>query len=196
MPNSESSEERRGAGMVRTARRFLAIMATVATAGASAGAAVAQETLEPVGRHQDWFVYTVEDGGGRICWIASAPQRWTARRGNADVTPDVRRGEIRLMVAEHPGEGRDNEVSVVIGYPFREGSNAGMRIADDRFDLFTEGEMGWTENPEADARAIAAMRAGVEAVVTGTSSRGTVTTDTFSLIGFTAALEQAEALCQ
>jgi hypothetical protein len=62
--------------------------------------------------------------------------------------------------------------------------------------MFTQGEMAWTEDAAADARAIEAMRAGLEAKVTGTSSRGTTTIDTFSLLGFTAALEQAQQLCQ
>jgi hypothetical protein len=42
---------------------------------------------------------------------------------------------------------------------------------------------------------VAAMRAGAQAVVTGVSSRGTTTIDTFSLMGFTAALDAARAAC-
>ena len=38
------------------------------------------------------------------------------------------------------------------------------------------------------------MRKGSSAVLTGTSSRGTTTVDTFSLSGFTAAVEDAEPL--
>ena len=36
---------------------------------------------------------------------------------------------------------------------------------------------------------------GSEAILTARSSRGTITKDTFSLLGFTAALEEAEARC-
>ncbi|MEL6597855.1 MAG: invasion associated locus B family protein, partial [Pseudomonadota bacterium] len=42
---------------------------------------------------------------------------------------------------------------------------------------------------------VAAMKRGAEAVVTGRSGRGTTTKDTFSLLGFTAAVEDAEARC-
>jgi hypothetical protein len=39
------------------------------------------------------------------------------------------------------------------------------------------------------------MKRGAEAVVTGVSGRGTTTIDTFSLLGFTAAIEDAETRC-
>jgi hypothetical protein len=158
--------------------------------------AAAQEDFQPVGNERDWYVYAEETGSGKMCWIASVPERWIARRGGRDVTSDVRRGEIRLMVANRPESGVTNEVSVVVGYPLRDGSAAQLEIGDDRFDMFTQGEMAWTEDAAADGRAIEAMRAGLEAKVTGTSSRGTTTIDTFSLLGFTAALEQARQLCQ
>jgi invasion protein IalB len=42
---------------------------------------------------------------------------------------------------------------------------------------------------------IAAMRAGSEIVMTASSTRGTQVVDTFSLQGFTAAIDDAEARC-
>jgi len=39
------------------------------------------------------------------------------------------------------------------------------------------------------------MKRGATAVVTGISKRGTITKDTFSLLGFTAALEDVEKRC-
>ena len=39
------------------------------------------------------------------------------------------------------------------------------------------------------------MKAGSEAILTGQSGRGTVTRDTFSLLGFTAAVEEAASRC-
>lgn len=182
--------------MLHTAKGAWKTLAAVVTAALTAGSVMAQESLIPVGQHRDWYVYSVDDSDGKVCWIASAPQRWSARRSGRDVTNSVRRGEIRLMVANHPGDGRSSEVSVVIGYPFQGDRSGRIVIAGDRFDLHTEGELGWTLTPADDTSAIAAMRAGVEATVTGTSGRGTVTTDTYSLLGFTAALEQSETLCQ
>ena len=50
--------------------------------------------------------------------------------------------------------------------------------------------------PADDSRVVAALRGGANAKLTGTSSRGTTTEDTFSLMGFTAAVEDAEGRCR
>ena len=55
--------------------------------------------------------------------------------------------------------------------------------------------MAWSASDQEDAKIITAMKRGAEATVTGFSSRGTKTEDTFSLFGFTAAVEDAETRC-
>ncbi|NQV67967.1 MAG: hypothetical protein HQ493_05715, partial [Rhodobacteraceae bacterium] len=50
--------------------------------------------------------------------------------------------------------------------------------------------------PEVDAVILTAMKKGALAIVTGLSNKGTSTQDTFSLKGFTAAMEEAEARCK
>jgi invasion protein IalB len=87
-------------------------------------------------------------------------------------------------------------VSFITGYTFRDDSKATVEIGTNRFEMFTDGDKAWAEDADADARIVTAMRAGTEARVTGTSSRGTTTVDTFSLLGFTAALEDAQARCR
>ncbi len=61
--------------------------------------------------------------------------------------------------------------------------------------MFTEGEWAWPASTAEDDEIIAAMRGGADAVLTARSSRGTTTKDTFSLMGFTAALEEAQSRC-
>jgi len=58
-----------------------------------------------------------------------------------------------------------------------------------------EQEWAWAASAEEDAEIAAAMRRGVDAVITAESTRGTTTEDTFSLMGYTAAVEEAEARC-
>lgn len=181
---------------MQEAARRMASAVTLCTALMAGGYASAQSEFRPVGNERDWFVYAESIGGNRTCWVASVPQSWVARRGGRDVTRDVSRGEIRLMAARRSGQSGAPEVSVAVGYPFRDGSNAQLQIGNETFQLFTQGDMAWTEDAAADARVVAAMRAGAEARVTGVSSRGTQTVDTYSLMGFTAALEQAQQLCQ
>jgi invasion protein IalB len=61
--------------------------------------------------------------------------------------------------------------------------------------MFTQGEWAWPANPADDAKIVAAMKRGANATLVGVSSRGTQTKDTFSLTGFTAAVDDAQKRC-
>ena len=86
-------------------------------------------------------------------------------------------------------------VSFTGGYPFASGSTVNMNISGSEFELFTEGEWAWPATTADDAKIIAAMKRGADATLTARSSRGTQTKDTFSLLGFTAAVEDAAKRC-
>lgn len=156
--------------------------------------ALAQQQVERAGAQRNWSVFETGEGASRLCWIVSSPKNWVALRNGRRVS--VNRGDIYLMVSVRPADGVRNEVNTVIGYTFRDGATVKVEIGSDTFAMFTEGENAWFENAAADDRAVAAMKAGVEAKLTGVSSRGTTTVDTYSLIGFTAALEEAQSLCR
>lgn len=181
---------------VRGADIFFALATTFAMVGASlaaAGSASAQEANESVGAKRDWSIFQQGAAADRQCWIVSQPLTKTAKRGGDTVS--VNRGDVFLMVSIRPGAQIRNEVSMIAGYPLRDGSSVEVRIGSDTFEMFTSGEGAWTDSPEADTELVDAMQGGANAVLTGLSSRGTTTVDTFSLYGFTAALEEARALC-
>jgi len=163
------------------------VVALWATQGA------AQNTFQSASVQRDWSVFQSGDGGARVCWIVSKPTKTEARRGAARV--QVNRGDIYLMVAARPGQGVKNEVSTVIGYTFRPDSKVRLDIGSGTFELFTDGDKAWPENAAADDQIVAAMKRGTDAVLTGVSGRGTTTIDTYSLLGFTAALDEAQKLC-
>ena len=166
--------------------------AFAAAAGLASGIAWAQEeTDNRVAAMTDWSVFVVEDP--KECFGVTAPKETVNTRDGQVVS--VRRGDIRLFVTFRPGAGAAGEVSFTGGYPFASGSTATVEIGDEDYQLFTDGEWAWPASPEEDAEIVAAMKSGAEAVVTAVSSRGTTTTDTFSLMGFTAAMEDAEQRC-
>ena len=159
-----------------------------------AGPALAQ-SAERVAAHTDWSVFVASDP--KECYIVSPPTTSVARR---DGNPaEVQRGDVRLFVAFRPGENVSNEVSFTGGYPFRDGSTVTLAVGENEFTLNPgqgdANEWAWT-TPADDSRVVAALRGGAIAKLTGTSSRGTTTEDTFSLMGFTAAVEDAEARCR
>lgn len=154
---------------------------------------VAAQTQNRVEVHRDWSVFEAEQGGNKICWIVSRPTKSVALRGGKQV--QVNRGDIYLMVAVRPADGVENEVSFIAGYPFEKGSEVEAEVGSATFTMFTNGENAWLRGPEEDAKAVARFRKGIDATVEGVSSRGTTTVDTFSLLGFTAALESAKGRC-
>ena len=84
----------------------------------------------------------------------------------------VRRGEILLMTFFRPEAGVDGQVTFTGGYPFADDSTVSLVIGDDEFELFTEGEWAWPASTSDDGKIIAAMKRGVDAVLTAVSSRG------------------------
>ncbi|MCK0168888.1 invasion associated locus B family protein [Jannaschia sp. S6380] len=153
--------------------------------------AYAQDSSNRVNTETDWSVF-VEDNPTQ-CWIVSAPKSIRNTRDGREVA--ARRGDIRLFVSYWPGSDKKGEVSATGGYPYADGSTVTLEIGSDRFELFTDNELAWAASPEEDARIIAAMKRGASAVVSGQSGRGTRTEDTFSLLGFTAAVADAEQRC-
>lgn len=152
----------------------------------------AQETENRVAVKTDWSVY-VEDNPTE-CWAVSAPRETVNTDANGNIKA-VRRGEIYMLVFNRPSESIKGQIQFAGGYPFAPGSTVSVQIGDSKFDLFTEGESAWPASGAEDAKIIAAMKRGASATVTGRSSRGTITKDTFSLLGFTAAVEEAESRC-
>jgi hypothetical protein len=166
--------------------------ATVAAAALCVTAAAAQEeSTNRVAAQTDWSVFVENDP--QECWGVSAPKQTVNTRNGQPVS--VRRGDILLFVSYRPAGGVNGEVSFTGGYPFADGSTVTLAVGDTSFELFTDGEWAWPASPGDDARILTAMKRGTNAVLTARSARGTQTQDTFSLLGFTAAAEEAERRC-
>lgn len=166
----------------------------VCCAALTAAPAFGQAAPERVASHGDWSVFVVSSP--QECYIVAQPTGSAARRDGQPV--EVNRGDIRLFVRFNPSDNAANEVSFSGGYPFS-ADPVRVEVGDAAFD-FDPGPgdaNGWAwARPDDDARVVAAMRSGATATVTGVSTRGTTTVDTFSLTGFTAAVNEAESRCQ
>ncbi len=126
-------------------------------------------------------------------WSVSKPKETINTRGGKVVA--VNRGDILFFVSYRPSANVSGEVSFTGGYPFKKDSPVTVTISGKTFQLFTKDEWAWAR-PEDDAKLIAAMKSGAEAIVVGMSSRGTRTEDKFSLLGFTAAVDDAAKRCK
>ncbi|MEM6422056.1 MAG: invasion associated locus B family protein [Pseudomonadota bacterium] len=167
-----------------------AVMGVLLVATPLAAAAL---TADRVDAKRDWSIFEAEADGNKICWIVSQPKSSSAFREGKAV--EVRRGDIFLMVAVRPADGVSNEVSFIAGYPFQQGTTVEAKVGSNEFTMFTDGENAWLSSPEEDQNIVNAFERGRDAEVRGVSSRGTTTVDTFSLLGFTAALRTATDRC-
>ncbi|MCF3592756.1 invasion associated locus B family protein [Rhodobacteraceae bacterium LMO-12] len=153
----------------------------------------AQETsTNQVAAKTDWSVF--EDKSPRECWAVSSPKETVNTKGGRVVA--VKRSDILLMAFFRPDAGVAGQITFTGGYPFASGSTVNITVDGNSFELFTEGEWAWPASPSDDTKILTAMKRGAEAVLTGRSGRGTTTKDTFSLSGFTAAVEDAEKRCK
>ncbi len=167
-----------------------AVAATLIAFTGAAAPGFAQDSTNVVATEGDWTVFAASSP--KECWAVSAPK---SSQNTRDGKPaDVNRGDIRLYVTYRPGQ--QPEVSFAGGYPFASDSTVEVNVGGQKFNLFTEGENAWAGSPSEDSRLVSALRGGSSAVLTGRSSRGTTTADTFSLSGVTAATNAAQANCK
>ncbi len=166
-------------------RTGAALLALTAATGS-----FAQVSTNRVAANTDWSVF-VEDNP-KECWAVTAPKETVNTKDGQPVS--VRRGDILLFVTYRPGAA-EGEVSFTGGYPFAGGSTVSLDIGGTMFDLMTEGEWAWSGSREDDAKITTALKAGASAVLTARSGRGTQTKDTFSLLGVSAALDEAAKRC-
>ncbi len=152
---------------------------------------IAQEQSNRVAAETDWAVF--QGNEPKECWAVTAPKETVNTRDGNVVS--VRRGDILLFVTYRPEQNIAGEVSFTGGYPFADGSTATLDIGGTTFELFTEGEYAWPATPADDQKIVTAIKRGSDATITARSSRGTQTKDTFSLLGATSMIEEAEKLC-
>lgn len=142
---------------------------------------------ETLGVHGDWSAFKSSENDGDTCYIGAEPEK---AEGDYD-----KRGDTYLLVTQRPGIKELDVVSIRAGYQYREGSDVSVKIGGASFSLFTAEGHAWARDSETDKALVKAMKRGNKMVVKGVSWRGTATTDTYSLGGFTAAYTQSRSSC-
>jgi len=147
-----------------------------------------QPTL--LGTYGEWGAYTASPGGNKICFALAKP-------GKSDTVPANRpRDPSYLFVSSRPTEKVKDEVSIIIGYGFKPNSDATIELGGATYAMYTQGDGAWVKNAAEEPRLIEAMRKGSDLTIKGESSRGTATTDVYSLKGLTQALDKIDQECQ
>jgi len=170
-------------------RSTIACVTVISAALGLGGAALAKPEL--LGEFNDWKAFKSTDGGATVCYALSQPRK--SEPANA------KRDPIFFIISNFPDRQVKGEPSIVIGYPFKDGSKATVTVGGASFSFVTvnAGTDGaaWIVDGATEQKLIAAMRGGSNMTVKGTSKRGTNTTDTYSLSGASGALDRINQEC-
>ena len=113
------------------------------------------------------------------CFIGSAPVE-------TDLPESKQRG-ITYILVYRINKSKDTIVQITAGYPYKKDQNVDVTIDNVQFDFYSDDDTAWSND---DNKVIFAMKKGIKLTVKGKSSRGTKTTDIYTLKGFTAAYNQ------
>jgi len=169
-------------------RQQLAAAAKKNAAPPAPAAGGGQPTL--LGQFGDWGAYSASSGGRPVCYALAKPS------AQATNPPNRPRDPAYIFVSTRPAENVRNEISIVIGYPFKPGSEATADIGSAKYVMYTQADGAWIKNAAEEARMVDAMRRGSEMVVGGESGRGTKSTDRYALRGLTQALDRVAQECK
>ena len=159
-----------------------------AAAAAAASAVGAEPTL--IGQFGTWGAYTATPNGKKVCFALAKP---SSSKTNP---PNRPRDPAYAFVSTRPAEKVVNEVSIMIGYGLKPGSESTIEVGGASYAMYTQGDGLWIKNAAEEGRMVDAMRKAPDATVKGVSAKGTETTDVFSLKGLAQALDRLAQDCR
>ena len=158
------------------------------SAAAAAAAGGAEPTL--IGQFGTWGAYTAMPNGKKVCFALAKP---SSSRTNP---PNRPRDPAYAFISTRPAEKVTNEVSIMIGYALKPGSESTLEVGGASYAMYTQGDGLWIKNAAEEERMVDAMRKSADVTVKGVSAKGTETTDTFSLKGLAQALDRLAQDCR
>lgn len=143
--------------------------------------ALAQEWPRRIGEFGAWTAAVHRERGQKLCFAYARAQRMSHPRSDV------------VLTVTHRPQGRD-QVAIASGYVYPRNAAVRVEVGRTRLPFFTEGRAAYARDGR---RAVAAFRAGAEAVLHGPRAAGRrgVVTDSFSLRGFSAAYAAISREC-
>ena len=121
------------------------------------------------------------------CYVGSSPT-------TSDLAETKKRGDNYILVYKIIGSD-ENIIQIEAGYKYNLDKEIKVKIDNSTFKFYStedSSETAWTND---DKKVIYAMKKGLKLTLTGESTRGTVTNDTYTLKGFTSAVNKLNEDC-
>lgn len=146
------------------------------------------EDIKILGTFGDWTAYSFQDGTQKVCYMSAQPKK--------SVGKYKKRGDIFLMVTHRPQNKTYDVVSFVAGYTYKKNAPISLQVDKNAaISLTAHEDTAWAKTDKLDKKIVAQLKSGSLLTIRGTSSRGTKTTDTFSLTGTTKAYDKIKKAC-
>ena len=139
-----------------------------------------------VGSYGEWGAFTAQ-GKGKTCYALAQPKE----RAPASLKRDA----AYIFISNRPSENVRNEVSIIMGFPMKDNSDAKAEIGNTTFDLICKGMNAWVKNAAREGEFIEAMKRGSKLVIKASSVKGSLNTDSYSLAGLSDALARVQKDC-
>ena len=143
-----------------------------------------------IGQYGIWGAYTATPNGRKVCFALAKP---SSSKTNP---PNRPRDPAYAFISTRPAEKVVNEVSIMIGYALKPGSESSLEVGGSAYAMYTQGDGLWIKNAAEEEQMVSAMRKSAEVTVKGLSAKGTETTDVFSLKGLSQALDRVAQDCR
>lgn len=143
-----------------------------------------------VGTYNDWTLYSNADDANKICFLASTPA--------ATEPANLKRDPALLYISAWPKDGVKSEVSIKLGFPVKKSPDPVAGIVGSSpasFKLFPKDDRVYVSDSTQELKLLEAMKKGSKLTVQAVSERGTTVTDTYSLNGFTSAIQAFAVGC-
>jgi len=121
------------------------------------------------------------------CYIGSLPLK-------SDLPDTKKRGENYILVYKLIGSD-EKIIQIEAGYNYNLSADIVVKIDQAEYGFWTTEDSSDTAWADNDTEVIYAMKMGLELILNGESSRGTITNDTYTLKGFTAAFNKLNEDC-
>src|SRR5947209_5104397 len=101
----------------------------------------------------DWGAYMAR-GKEKTCYALASPKE------RAPST--LKRDPAYVFISSRPSENVRNEVSIIMGFPMKDNSEAKAEIGSASYDLIAKGTNAWVKNPAQETQFIDAMKRGAK----------------------------------
>ena len=151
--------------------------------------AFSDDQISPIGHFSAWMAFKGVKDNKKVCFMAATPMHSSKQKSDKD-------DDTYLMVARYPDTPHTNEIVVMLGTTYHKTSKPTIGVDNNKVvEMFTDKDKAWIEKRAVEKDLINKMISGNVVRTIGKSHKGTVLKDTYSLKGFTKALNAITEEC-